>query len=220
MTVRVKVCGITSREDASCAFSRGADYIGIIVDIAGSPRSVTIGAASLITSVFKPVVVLMEAPAAAIVPALDRLQPSAVQLVGHYEPDDILRLKQACDTDVWMTVHVPPAGGSVRDLERRIVRMHTAGLDAIVLDTLVAGQKGGTGRTCDWKTAADVVSSVPLPVFLAGGLTPDNVADAAAAVRPYGVDVSSGVEASPGHKDPEKVARFIKQSRSVGAAAT
>jgi phosphoribosylanthranilate isomerase len=215
MSVRVKICGIMCRQDADWALANGADYIGIIVDIAGSPRTVTVETAARICSGITSSVVLMEAPADAIVAALGIIQPLAVQLVGRYAPEDIRRLKQAGGSAVWMTIHVPPAGAAACDIVRRIDQLHAAGLDAIVLDTLLAGHKGGTGLTCDWDTAADMVRCAPLPVFLAGGLTPDNVARAAAAVRPYGVDVSSGVEACPGRKDPEKVARFMQQARST-----
>lgn len=220
MTMRIKICGITTRDDACSALAHGADYIGIIVDIAGSPRSVTVAEAARISAGIGPVVVLMEAPFAAIAAALCRVKPHAVQLIGAYAPEDIRQLKQSGGTPVWMTVHVPPAGRTATaDLERSIGRLHAAGLDAIVLDTLLAGHKGGTGQTCDWDAAAAIVRTAALPVWLAGGLTPDNVAGAAAAVRPFGVDVSSGVESSPGRKDPDKVARFIHHARSAAGTA-
>ncbi|MBM4311206.1 MAG: phosphoribosylanthranilate isomerase [Deltaproteobacteria bacterium] len=220
MTMRIKICGITTRDDACNALAHGADYIGIIVDIAGSRRSVTLAEAARISAGIGPVVLLMEAPAAAIAAALCRVQPHAVQLIGAYAPDDIRQLKQSVGTPVWMTVNVPPAGRTAAvDLERSIERLHASGLDAIVLDTLLAGHKGGTGRTCDWDAAAAIVRSAALPVWLAGGLTPDNVARAAAAVRPFGVDVSSGVESTPGRKDPDKVARFINHACSAAGPA-
>jgi phosphoribosylanthranilate isomerase len=149
------------------------------------------------------------------------MHPHAVQLIGPYAPEDIHRLKQALAASVWMTLYVPPLGsGASPDFGRNIARLHAAGLDAIVLDTQVSGHKGGTGRTCDWDTAAEVVRTAALPVFLAGGLTPENVAHAADAVRPFGVDVSSGVEISPGLKNPEAVSRFIIQARSAGGRVT
>jgi len=220
MTMRIKICGITTRDDACSALEHGADYIGIIVDIAGSSRSVTIAEAAQISAGIGPVVALMEAPVPSIVAALCRVQPHAVQLIGAYAPDDIRHLKQSGSTRVWLTVHIPPAGRTtVADFERRIERLHTAGLDAIVLDTLIAGHKGGTGQTCNWDTASAIVRSAALPVWLAGGLTPANVASAATAVRPFGVDVSSGVESTPGRKDPDKVARFISHARSAAGTA-
>lgn len=220
MTVRVKICGITTRNDACNAIECGADFIGIIVDIAGSQRSVPPEIATEISAGIATTVVLMEARVKIIIPALRRINPYAVQLIGPYSLTDIAQLKQACSSSVWMTVHVPPGGcSSTPALVDRINRLHAAGLDAIVLDTLVAGLKGGTGRTCDWDTAAAIVRATELPVFLAGGLNPDNIARAADAVRPFGVDVSSGVETSPGRKDPGSVSRFIKLARSTGGSA-
>jgi phosphoribosylanthranilate isomerase len=221
MSVRTKICGITNRNDACTALKCGADYIGIIVDIAGSRRSVPAEAAHEIIAGIDSAVVLMEGRLETITAVVRRMHPHAVQLIGAYSPEDIHCLKQDCGTLLWMTLYVPPFGsGASVDLVRSIARLHEAGLDAIVLDTQVPGHKGGTGRTCDWDTAAEVVRTAALPVFLAGGLTPENVAHAADAVRPFGVDVSSGVEISPGHKDPSAVSRFIKQARSAGCTVT
>jgi phosphoribosylanthranilate isomerase len=90
-----------------------------------------------------------------------------------------------------------------------------AGCDAFVLDTATAQGFGGTGVVASWEIAADLVRFSDVPCFLAGGLTPENVAEAVAAVKPYGVDVSSGVEISPGVKDPEKVRLFCRKAKRV-----
>jgi phosphoribosylanthranilate isomerase len=82
---------------------------------------------------------------------------------------------------------------------------------AVLVDAYVEGQLGGTGRAAPWELLADFRPGVPL--ILAGGLTPDNVADAIRVVRPYGVDVASGVESAPGRKDPDKVRRFVENAR-------
>jgi phosphoribosylanthranilate isomerase len=86
-------------------------------------------------------------------------------------------------------------------------------VSALLLDACVPGQFGGTGQRCDWSLAARIAARQT--VVLAGGLNPDNVAEAVQQVRPYGVDVSSGVEESPGRKDPEKVAQFIRMAKTV-----
>lgn len=80
----------------------------------------------------------------------------------------------------------------------------------MVLDTLVKKKKGGTGQICDWSTAEKLVSSSPVPVFLAGGITPVNVKKALDQVQPYGIDVSSGVEIKPGRKDPQKIKQLMQ----------
>jgi phosphoribosylanthranilate isomerase len=86
--------------------------------------------------------------------------------------------------------------------------------DAWLLDTFVPGREGGTGQTFNWELAVEA-QKLGKPIFLAGGLTPENVADAVARVRPFAVDVSSGVEAAPGRKDPAKVRAFIRAARSA-----
>jgi phosphoribosylanthranilate isomerase len=92
------------------------------------------------------------------------------------------------------------------------------GADQVLLDAFVAGAEGGTGETFDW-SLVDVVRGAGCDVIVAGGLTPDNVADAVRATRPWGVDVASGVEASPGIKDHEAVRRFIADARAAAEGA-
>lgn len=218
MTMRIKICGVTNREDAVEACACGADYIGVIVNIEGSRRAVSIDIAAAVRRGVPRVVVLMEGPALDCLPALAAIHPYALQIVGECSPDDIRRLKQASPVQVWQTLPIPARpeqDALAADTMRRLECMQEAGTDAVVIDTLVCGKKGGTGQTCNWAIAKSVVQSATIPVFLAGGLTPRNVADAVAAVRPFGVDVSSGVETTPGRKDREKVAMFIRQARSA-----
>jgi phosphoribosylanthranilate isomerase len=213
MTVKIKICGITCREDAHAAQACGADYIGVIVNITDSRRSVTLRKAAEISSSLLSTVLLMEAPVETINTAIHRIRPHAVQLIGPFSFEDIKTLKGETNIEIWKSIHVPHHGQSIsQELKQQIKELHQAGIDALVLDTLVPGQKGGTGQTCDWTTAARIVQSTELPVFLAGGLTPENVAQAITAVKPFGVDVSSGVESSPGRKNLEKVTQFIQQA--------
>jgi len=210
MTVQIKICGITCGSDAQCACTLGADYIGIVVNIAGSHRSVSTEQATEISVGISKSVLLMEGPIKPIITALRRIKPHAVQLIGPYTPEDIKSIKEETGVQIWKPVRVPRSDdGMKHDFEQQLDELQHAAIDALVLDTLVPGHKGGTGQTCDWNTAARIVNSANLPVFLAGGLTPENVAHAIAEVKPYGVDVSSGVESSPGNKDLQKVSRFI-----------
>ncbi len=210
MTVQIKICGITCISDAQCACTLGADYIGIVVNIAGSHRSVSTQQAAEISVGISKQVLLMEGPIEPINTALHQIKPYAVQLIGPYTPEDIKSIKEETGVKIWRPVRVPRSDDDKKhDFEQQLVELQKTAIDAIVLDTLVPGHKGGTGQTCDWNTAARIVHFADLPVFLAGGLTPENVAQAVAEVKPYGVDVSSGVESSPGNKDPHKVSRFI-----------
>ncbi len=213
MTVKIKICGITCREDAQAAQACGADYIGIIVNIADSRRSVTPQKAAEISISLPSTVLLMEAPVETIKAAVHRIRPHAVQLIGPFSVEDINTLKRETNVEIWKSIHVPRSGQSVsQELKQQIKELHHAGIDALVLDTLVPGHKGGTGQTCDWNTAARIVESVEIPVFLAGGLTPGNVVQAIGMVKPFGVDVSSGVENSPGNKNLDKVTQFIQKA--------
>jgi phosphoribosylanthranilate isomerase len=208
--VKIKICGITCREDAQKAREYGADYIGIIVNIAGSRRSVSTQQALKIGSGIPSTVLLMEGQLSSIEASLRHIKPLAVQLIGKFSLGDIRRLKGATDVKIWKTVHLPRRGhNALHELEYQIAELQQDGIDAIVLDTMVPGLKGGTGETCDWSIAASIVRTVELPVFLAGGLTPENITQALSVVQPFGVDVSSGVESSPGCKDYEKISRFI-----------
>ena len=111
-----------------------------------------------------------------------------------------------------LAVGLPPRGEQGADTpERALARIRqaaAAGCSRIVLDTATRSGTGGTGTVSDWETAARIVRDAALPVMLAGGVTPGNVAEAMLTVRPHGIDVSSGVEYSPGHKDPAKLARL------------
>ena len=89
-------------------------------------------------------------------------------------------------------------------------KYHGAGVDVVVLDAMAGKKRGGTGRLCDWGTARKLVDSSPVSVFLAGGITPANVREAVNQVRPSGIDLSSGVEKTPGRKDPGKISELMK----------
>jgi phosphoribosylanthranilate isomerase len=216
MSVKVKICGITNNDDACAAREQGADYIGTIVNIHGSRRSVTLQQAAEIAHGIPEIILLMDGAVEEIVTAGQHIQPYAIQIVGSTSYDDIEVLKDKTDVNIWKTVALPRCkNDNLVEVKRHIDALQKIAIDAIVLDTLVPGLKGGTGKTCDWETAAEIVRSVDCPVFLAGGLNPDNIARAIARVRPFGVDVSSGVETEPGRKDLERVARFIRAAASA-----
>jgi phosphoribosylanthranilate isomerase len=221
MTPLVKMCGITCAGDARLAEHAGADYIGVIVEIAGSARSVAADAAGAILSATRcPSVVLLEKPLPDIVPLAARLNPFAVQLVGERDPDALADMRASLACQVWQTVRVPPAAAAERvaALDRSVRRYADAGVDVIVLDTLVHGRKGGTGTCCDWNAAARLARSSPVPVFLAGGISPHTAREAIDRVRPAGLDVSSGIETRPGCKDRQKMADLMRAVRTQSRA--
>jgi phosphoribosylanthranilate isomerase len=199
---KVKICGITRLEDAELAISHGAWALGFIL-WPSSKRNVDPGvAAGIIRQVRRKVEtvgVFVNQPIDEIAERVDTLGISHVQLHGDEGPSFCSAVAQRTGAKVIKAVRIGHAA-DLRDLER----FHT---DYHLLDTSEAGLYGGTGKTWDWKLVANRRNKIPL--ILSGGLTAENVAEGIAAVRPWGVDVASGVEASPGIKDPAKLAAFF-----------
>jgi phosphoribosylanthranilate isomerase len=213
--LRIKVCGVTTAADGCRAADLGADAIGLNF-YPPSPRFVD------------------RARAEPILRAL----PPFVEAVGLFVNQPLSEIVDALTpfgrigTIQWHGDRPEPADGSPRRLivafavrDRQNLQAIAAYLDAcrerqllptaILVDAHMAGLYGGTGQTVPWELLADFRPGVPL--LLAGGLTPENVAEAVRRVRPYGVDVASGVESSPGRKDPEKLRRFIGNAREAAA---
>lgn len=206
MSVRVKICGITSATDALTAVAAGADALGFMF-YPPSPRYLTVDAARAITRELPPFVarvgVFVDADEDRIVETVKRVGLDTVQLHGSESAEFAARLT-GCRVIKAMRMEGPAA------LER------LAGFREFswLLDSYVAGSFGGTGQTFNWDLACEAVRRGGR-VILAGGLTVDNVARAVAAVGPYAVDVSSGVEVSPGRKDPAKVREFIAAAKGA-----
>jgi phosphoribosylanthranilate isomerase len=199
---RVKVCGITRLEDAELAVVLGAWALGFIL-WPQSPRAadpaVAAGIAAALRRRAELVGVFVNATLDEIAHAADELHLSHLQLHGDEGPAFCAEAGRRTGAKVIKAVRVASAA-DFQDLER----YHT---DFHLLDTDARGLRGGTGETWDWALAARRRRKVP--AILSGGLTPGNVAAGIEAVDPYAVDVSSGVEASPGVKDPAKLAAFM-----------
>merc|ERR1740139_709750 len=220
----VKVCGITTPEDVLIACRVGANLIGVIF-APKSKRAVTVEQATAVArssrsleraARLRPLVVgvFQNASQEDIRQAVDGAGLDLVQLHG----DEGMEACAGCGVPALRVVHITAdAGGDAETRAQKIVDSLTADPTAILLDTAVKGVQGGTGVTFDWGVATALQEKHGLPVIVAGGLKPDNVAEAVGRVRPWGVDVSSGVETSPRVKDPEKVGAFVFGAR---AAAT
>ncbi len=205
--VRVKICGLTTRADAFAAVDAGADALGFML-VASSPRRITPAAARAIVRALPPLVTpvgvfLDEAPAAVAARAAF-CEFGLVQLHGAESPAAVARIGRT--VPVMKVIRVRDA----RDIARA-GRYRRAALR--MFDTFDPAAAGGTGRRFDWGLLRR--ARPPRPWLLAGGLTPANVAGAVRCTRPYGVDVSSGVESSPGRKDARKVARFIREAKDA-----
>jgi phosphoribosylanthranilate isomerase len=204
----VKLCGMTRLEDAELAADLGAWAIGFIL-WPHSKRHVDPGVAAGIARAVRrrveTVGVFVNQPLDEVEAAADAIGVTHVQLHGDEGPAFCAAVRERTGCRVIKALRI----GSAADL-REAARYHT---DLHLLDSSVRGLRGGSGETWDWELVAQRRSDVP--VLLSGGLTPENVAAGIAAVRPFGVDVASGVEASPGIKDPEKMQAFVRAANGV-----
>ncbi|MCU0771938.1 MAG: phosphoribosylanthranilate isomerase [Verrucomicrobia bacterium] len=210
MSLQVKICGITSAVDAQTAVQAGADLIGLVF-YEPSARAVTVESAAAIARTIPPTVVrvglFVNPDPGRVLEAISACGLQMLQFHGDESPD-------FCRQFGLLTMKA----FRIQSAETLDVLRHYPA-DAWLLDAHVPGQYGGTGRTFDWALAARA-TQLGKPVFLAGGLTPDNVAEAVRTVRPYGVDVSGGVEAAPGRKDPAKVRAFISAAKRAAGEQT
>lgn len=203
---KVKICGITNLDDALAAVDCGADYLGFIF-VRKSPRCVE----------------------AEVVAAIVRKLPARVGKVGVFvnrPPDQVTETLEACGLDiaqlhgeetkeealfisvarVWKTFHL------AQDEDLQAAKDFPAG--AVLVDTMLPGQRGGTGLVGNWRLAAKLAAGRNL--ILAGGIKPENVVDAVKTVSPYAIDVGSGVESQPGRKDPRRLSCLFKALEQGG----
>lgn len=205
MTVAVKICGLTNYDDALYAMQCGADYLGFVL-VPETPRYVApVQIRKIISKLPKSVQtvgVFMNQPADRVMQSLDETGLNIAQLHGEEEPEEIEKIGRA---RVWKVVTVSTA--------QVIAGVVQCGAAMLLADSIVKGRRGGTGVVCDWSLAAEL--SARRKIMLAGGLNPDNVAEAVRRVKPFGVDVSSGVEKAPGVKDHGKIRAFIERARAI-----
>jgi phosphoribosylanthranilate isomerase len=205
MSPRVKICGITRIEDLRAACDAGADALGFVF-YDKSPRHVSIETAAALVRAVPPFVqtvgLFVDAGPARIESVLAAVPLDLLQFHGDESPAACARYGRP-----WIkAIRVTPG----MDLLECAVDFGAA--RGLLLDAFVPGVPGGTGERFDWSL---IPAGLPLPVVLSGGLTPDNVAEAVRRVRPWAVDVSSGVEASKGIKDAHKLARFVANAKEA-----
>jgi phosphoribosylanthranilate isomerase len=205
VSVKVKICGITNIADAQVAVQAGADALGLML-YSGSSRYIPLETAQEIA----------------------RSLPPSVMRVGVFvdpEPADVFAAVQSCGLSL-LQFHGAETSQFCQQfgvMTMKAFRMRNAeslaplesfSAGAFLLDSYVPDKAGGTGETFNWELAVEA-KKFGRPIFLAGGLTPANVAEAIRVVQPFGVDVSSGVEFSPGRKDPEKIRAFIAAAKGA-----
>jgi phosphoribosylanthranilate isomerase len=207
---RAKICGITRESDLEAVVAAGADAVGVTAAVTvDTPREVPVEQAAELAAAVPPfvtsVLVTMPDSVGRAVELVERVEPDAVQLHGTLGPDDIAAVRERAPAQVIAAV----------DATDSAVDAYADAADALLIDSVDEQGGGGTGETHDWERTADLVTSLDVPVILAGGLTPDNVAEAAETVEPFAVDVASGVESEGGLKDHDAVRRFVERAESA-----
>ena len=212
MSLWIKVCANTSLADAVLAAEAGADAVGFV--FAPSPRQVTVDQVASITpalpSSIEKIGVFVAATFEQIAAAIETAGLTGVQL--HFEGGENLpvqlRSRFGPALRILHVLHYAPDASA-----RAASLAENKALDAILIDSRTANLIGGTGITFDWDAAASLFNNAGTKMIAAGGLNPANVAEAIEKLQPWGVDVASGVEATPGRKNPEKVRAFIENAR-------
>ena len=236
--VEVKICGVCRPEDARSAADAGAAWVGVILAPDRTRTRTTTEAAAIFgASTARRVGVFVDPPLERVIDAVRELSLDAVQLHGDESVDQVRRIRDGVACEIWKAIRVKHEADLTRGVG--LYRGHVA---AILLDGWSPDAHGGAGVRFDWKAVAEAglagmiagsgevahapqpaawTSAVPdappgLRLIVAGGLTPDNVAAAVAVLHPAVVDVSSGVEVSPGRKSPEKIHAFVAAARGNG----
>lgn len=215
---RVKICGITSAEDAMMAVEAGADALGFIF-VEGTPRFVTPEQVAPIVRRLPPFVtpvgVFWDHPAGHVKSVAEACGLRALQFHGDETPEEVA----GYELPVIKTIKLPPASTIEGLPEYRFgplvpVLRYSAVAAAVLLDSAARWSEGEAREPIEWKMVGMRFGTARrVRLILSGGLTPDNVARAVAVAHPYAVDVNSGVEARPGKKDPDRVRRFVAETR-------
>ncbi|MEM3382487.1 MAG: phosphoribosylanthranilate isomerase [Nitrososphaerales archaeon] len=212
--VRVKICGITNEKDLKNSIIAGADALGFVINVSSSPRSISIDKAK---ELMRKVPVFISKVAVTIIDDFNHiieikkeLKPEYIQIHGDLNPNDNHLFDALRDINIIRAITLK----SNYPLES--ILNETKNFDAILIDSYKERKYGGTGVVNDFRICKEIRKAIsPKPLILAGGLNPDNVKKAIRIVRPFAVDVSSGVESSPGIKDYEKMLNFVMNAKSV-----
>lgn len=219
MRTRIKICCIASVEEAATAVAAGADALGLVAKMPSGPGQIADERIAAISALVPPPVstflLTSETSGEAISAHVRATRPTAVQIVGHIDPVESAALARlAPSTRRIQVIHVE--GPEALEL----IPAYAPHVHAFLLDSgrpsAATPELGGTGRTHDWEVSATFVRISPHPVFLAGGLHAGNVGEAIAAVRPFGLDLCSGVR-TDGRLDPAKLAAFVAAVRAADA---
>ena len=209
---KVKICGVTNEKDALNAAKLGADFIGFLVEIDFSEDSIKREEAKNIIKKLPlevtPVFVTYEQKAEPIIEIAKEICPQIIQLHNIIELEEIDKIRKELPK-IKITKSIPVADETALKEAKKYEKY----VDYILVDTKGKFGRGGTGKIHNWKISAKIVKEIKKPVFLAGGLNPDNVKEAIKTVKPFAVDTNNGVKAKPRIKDYEKMKLFIERAK-------
>jgi phosphoribosylanthranilate isomerase len=212
---KVKICGLMEPEDVKETCKAGADMIGVIVD-APTRRSVTSKRAmnlfSLVPKTVFKVAVIVDKNVEDAVRIVHELNPDCLQTHSSMPAAELKEIKDATGVKIMAVVGVPQKVENPREIMARALEISKVA-DFVLIDTKHGGAGGGTGLVHDWNVSRSIRETIDKPLILAGGLNPNNVRAAIEFVKPYGVDVASGVESAVGKKDQNLVKKFIQASK-------
>jgi len=217
MTVALKVCCIASPEEARLAVEAGASALGLVSAMPSGPgviaESLIAGIARAVPPGIETFLLTSRTEGEAIVAQLEACRPSTVQLVDVVPDSTYATLRRRCPAvKIVQVIHITGPESCAEAVRASNLA------DALLLDSgrpdRAVKELGGTGRNHDWGLSHEIVEAVAKPVYLAGGITPENVLDAIEAVRPYGIDLCTGVR-SDGRLDPVKLARLVAEMRTA-----
>lgn len=216
--VKVKICGNKSKDGVEA--TSGADAVGFIVSAPESSREISPGLAARLVDDTAPftstVAVTTESDPKELKPLAEQVKPDLLQVHVPLSPNRLEEIKEEIPHPTDLITLLPVAGKEATLLDRARDLAGSAA-EALLLDSKSGESTGGTGETHDWRVSAKIRNALhPFPVILAGGLAPDNVGKAIRQVRPYGVDVASGVEID-GKKSNRKIEEFLQEVRKIAA---
>lgn len=212
---RIKICGMKDMDSVQLAVRHGVDCVGFITEVpVNTHRRIDRETARELAASTPPLVntvmVCMPEDVNNAVELITFVRPDAVQVHSPMSLEDLRSVKESTHTRIIKTIHINE-DSDISSILRYISKISLV-VDAVLLDSNVGSRSGGTGVTHDWTKSKSITAQSPLPVILAGGLYPGNVAEAVRTVAPYGVDTASGAETDQ-KKDEEKIRLFIRHAR-------
>jgi len=223
---RVKICGLMNEEDVRLCVKAGADAVGFVTEypipVPWNLDRLRARELAALTPPFVSTTAVVGGPVESILQIAHAVRPDVLQLHGDETKEDIAHIcSSLADTGIKVIkalridIDTGKARFALEDPLEAATALAETGLSALVVDSKTANRPAGTGMPLDWNTIREISASLSIPLILAGGLTVENVAGAIERVRPYGVDVISGVERAPGIKDAERVLRFVRTVREI-----